>query len=249
MDYLFRITPNTVKIYRYILVASFCALVVYGSFFHWLIAIFVFFIRCLLGTAVIHRGISHRAFKMHKWIEYPLAAISLSGTTNSVISWASIHREHHRHSDTDLDPHCPKESFFDVQTLNFKKSVNPMYGVDLIKDPFYVWLHRWHWAVTISVAIILFFIEPLSILYVWLVPACLQAYAGGTVNALNHIKFGYRNFNTNDNSYNNLITGYLCCGEGWHNNHHQDPKNPKFGFKWWEFDPGYYLTKLIGIKD
>ena len=50
------------------------------------------------------------------------------------------------------------------------------------------------------------------------------------------------------NSTNNIITGYLVGGEGWHNNHHAEPANPKFGRRWWEFDLGYLIIKLVDQK-
>jgi stearoyl-CoA desaturase (delta-9 desaturase) len=65
------------------------------------------------------------------------------------------------------------------------------------------------------------------------------------VNSLNHLNVGYRNHNTKDFSNNHLFTGYLVAGEGWHNNHHNDPANPKFGEKWWEIDLGWWFIKLI----
>jgi stearoyl-CoA desaturase (delta-9 desaturase) len=67
---------------------------------------------------------------------------------------------------------------------------------------------------------------------------------GSFVNTINH-KYGYRNIKTSDNSVNNIILGYLSSGEGWHNNHHATPSNPKFGKKWWEFDLGYYIIRAI----
>jgi stearoyl-CoA desaturase (delta-9 desaturase) len=61
---------------------------------------------------------------------------------------------------------------------------------------------------------------------------------------------GYRNFETNDNSRNNVIFGYLGWGQGWHNNHHHDPKSFDFGTgvsgKWWEFDPCKIFLPFLG---
>jgi stearoyl-CoA desaturase (delta-9 desaturase) len=37
-------------------------------------------------------------------------------------------------------------------------------------------------------------------------------------------------------------------GEGWHNNHHNDPTNSQFGEKWWEFDLGYWFIKRIAKR-
>ena len=50
--------------------------------------------------------------------------------------------------------------------------------------------------------------------------------AGSSINTLTHM-FGYRNHDTNDNPTNIFTLGILMWGEGWHNNHHVDPKKKK----------------------
>ena len=42
-----------------------------------------------------------------------------------------------------------------------------------------------------------------------------------SVNSLTHL-WGYRNYETDDNSRNNWFVGLLAHGEGWHNNHHAE---------------------------
>jgi fatty-acid desaturase len=65
------------------------------------------------------------------------------------------------------------------------------------------------------------------------------------INILDHMNFplGYRNFETNDNSTNNLFTGYIV-GE-WHNNHHNNPQKWNEKECWWEFDIPAQVIKLI----
>src|SRR5690606_36461025 len=53
-----------------------------------------------------------------------------------------------------------------------------------------------------------------------------------SVNSLSHM-FGYRNFDTNDQSRNNWLVGILAMGEGWHNNHHAEPACAKAQRRWW----------------
>jgi stearoyl-CoA desaturase (delta-9 desaturase) len=36
-------------------------------------------------------------------------------------------------------------------------------------------------------------------------------------------------------------------GEGWHNNHHFYPGSASQGFFWWEWDPSYYLLRLLAL--
>ena len=56
-----------------------------------------------------------------------------------------------------------------------------------------------------------------------------------SVNSLAHV-FGYRNYETDENSRNNWLVGLISNGEGWHNNHHADQRSARHGHKWWEFD-------------
>jgi stearoyl-CoA desaturase (delta-9 desaturase) len=37
----------------------------------------------------------------------------------------------------------------------------------------------------------------------------------------------------------------LAWGEGWHNNHHAFPYSAAFGLRWFEFDPGFLLIRLL----
>ncbi len=56
--------------------------------------------------------------------------------------------------------------------------------------------------------------------------------------------FGYRNYETLDNSRNNWLIGLATNGEGWHNNHHADPRSAAHGHRWWELDITYATIRL-----
>ena len=58
--------------------------------------------------------------------------------------------------------------------------------------------------------------------------------------------FGRRRFPTTDTSRNNPWLTVITLGEGWHNNHHYFCSSARLGFRWWEFDPTYYL--LLGME-
>jgi len=59
-----------------------------------------------------------------------------------------------------------------------------------------------------------------------------------SVNSITHL-WGYRNFPTRDNSRNNWVVGLISNGEGWHNNHHAEPRCASHGRRWWEVDLCY----------
>ena len=66
------------------------------------------------------------------------------------------------------------------------------------------------------------------------------------MNSLTHI-WGYRNYNTSDNSRNNWLVGLVAHGEGWHNNHHAQQRTAAHGHRWWEFDLTWRVIRLLEI--
>ena len=65
-----------------------------------------------------------------------------------------------------------------------------------------------------------------------------------SVNSVTHV-WGYRRYETGEASRNNLIIGYISNGEGWHNNHHADPRSARHGHTWWELDVTWLVIRLL----
>jgi fatty-acid desaturase len=65
-----------------------------------------------------------------------------------------------------------------------------------------------------------------------------------SVNSVTHV-WGYQNYNTGDNSRNNILVGLWSNGEGWHNNHHADQRAAAHGHKWWEFDVTWITIRAL----
>lgn len=246
MQKIFELTHRSVMIFQIIATISFLYLLFFGTTIEWIIALIIYFTRMTITSSILHRKISHKAFDTNKWLEYILTTLSVGGGHSSVITWVAVHREHHRFSDLPRDPHSPR--YQSVLKIHFQRiSSQPalMYVPDLLRSKFYIASHKWHWLIGITFISILYLIDPMSVIYAWFVPLFLHWHAGCLINSLNHLNIGYRNHDTKDQSNNHFLTGYLAAGEGWHNNHHKDPSNPKFGEKWWEIDAGWWLTKLI----
>jgi fatty-acid desaturase len=64
------------------------------------------------------------------------------------------------------------------------------------------------------------------------------------VNSVTHL-WGYRNFETSDNSRNNLLIPLITSGEGWHNNHHAYPRSARHGLGWREPDVAWLTIRLL----
>lgn len=205
-----------------------------------------------LGIAVgYHRVFSHRTHQLPVWKEKILLFFATFAGQGSPIFWVALHRGyHHPHADTERDPHSPVvhgryHAFIGwfIQNTESKNTVNLKYAVDLMRKTHVVWFHNWHykllWAVPLAVAVIDW---RLAFVLFW-IPGAIGTLQDNAVNVYGHYKglFGYRNFETKDNSHNNFVLGYLGWGQGWHNNHHAKPANYDFGSgasgKWWEWDP------------
>lgn len=221
-------------------------MIVYGSWYHWIGALFVYFLTGCFGmTMTFHRLLSHRSWNAPKWFEKVGTFLGTYGLTGSSLGWVAIHREHHRYSDTEEDPHSPEhDGFIKTQWLSMFHRPNIRYVKDLLRDPYHTFLHRNYFYIHFAAIAILTLIDPFSVVWAWGVPAAILWNAGSAVNTVNHM-FGYRNYETQENSRNNFLTGYLIWGEGWHNNHHADSKNPIFGQRWWEVDPGGFFIQVL----
>jgi fatty-acid desaturase len=64
------------------------------------------------------------------------------------------------------------------------------------------------------------------------------------VNSATHL-WGTRRFETHDDSRNNGLIAALTFGEGWHNNHHANPRSAKHGLAWYEFDVNWVQIRFL----
>lgn len=227
---------------------SIIPMIIYASWYHYLLSILIYFLTGCIGmTMTYHRLLSHRVWpKAPKWLTKIGSIFGTLGLTGSTIGWCAIHRKHHRYTDQEQDPHSPKyKGFFNVQWLSMYEKPNPKYVIDLSRDSFHRFLHENYWYINLLYVIAIFvLIDPFAVVYLYLFPAMILWNYGSFINTVNHI-FGYRNHDTDDYSTNNFITGYFMWGEGWHNNHHNSPKQLYFGEKWWEFDMGGFILLTL----
>ncbi len=213
---------------------SIIPMIMYGTWWHWCIAIFVYFLNGCLGmTMTYHRLLSHKSWNCPKWLEYLFSLFAAIGMTGSAISWVSIHRKHHRFNDTERDPHSPKyKGFFWVHFLSMFATVDPRYTVDLLRQPFYVWQHKHYFTINIVYAIALYLIDPFALIYAWLVPSMLLWNGGSTIVSISHRQGG---------PFNDLLLAFVIWGEGYHKNHHDKASMKRFG----KYDLGGVIIELI----
>jgi fatty-acid desaturase len=217
-----------------------------------------------------HRLLTHRAFSCPRWLEHALSVLGVCCWQGSPMSWVATHRMHHQHSDRAGDPHSPRGSFFWSHIGWLLVYDSALYGLctygryarDLIRDRFYKRLeHPPVWATIHVVQWLVFFgtgalvgalgggslsgaLQLGSSWLVWgvLVRTIAVWHITWSVNSITH-RWGYRTFDTPDDSRNNWLVGLISNGEGWHNNHHAEPRCASHGQRWWELDVSYWTIR------
>ncbi len=189
--------------------------IIYGDLTLWAITFLVYFVTGCFGmTMTYHRLLSHKSWNAPKWFEKFGTLCGFYGLTGSSIAWVAVHREHHKHTDKEGDPHAPGiKGFFVVQWLSMFETPNPKFALHLIKDRFHLTLHRYYFVIHASLALGLYLSTGLDwTVAVYLAPAAILWNAGSFINTLTHM-FGYRNYDINDNSTNIWWLGYFMWGE------------------------------------
>jgi fatty-acid desaturase len=219
-----------------------------------------------------HRMLAHQGFSCPKWLEHTFAVLGVCCLQDSPARWVAIHRRHHHHTDDPQDPHSPLAGFLwahigwvlvksdDLMRLQ----LFDRYAKDLMRDRFYVWIERsyaWVWMVFVCWAV--FFLggfgaqlwlggtaaeaAPFGLsLLVWgvFVRTVIHWHFTWSVNSVTHL-WGYRNYETPDRSRNNALIAFISNGEGWHNNHHADPRSARHGHQWWEVDVAWLTIRFL----
>jgi stearoyl-CoA desaturase (delta-9 desaturase) len=224
-------------------------------------AVAIFYLWHAFGVTIgLHRLLSHRAFRCPKFVEYFWVAGAYLAFHGSPVWWATIHRAHHRHVDTPLDPHSPVQGKWHAYTFyrffEYPEHIDPpTQSIDLLSDPVYRLLEcngRWRLGYSINVIICLAFRLLLLIAFgptiaaASLVAGLLALNMPLILNIICHIpSLGYRVYDTDDDSVNVWFMAIVGLGDGWHNNHHACPGSSRMGIRKWELDPSYALLCLM----
>jgi stearoyl-CoA desaturase (Delta-9 desaturase) len=214
------------------------------------ICITLYWLRIFAIGAGYHRYFSHRSYSTSRAFQFVLAFMSQTTTQKSVIWWASKHRHHHLYSDTGHDVHSPRHHGFIYSHLGWifsRKHDEPDFAKvsDLTRYPELMWLHKFEVLPAILLAGLCFLLAGWSGLVVgFLWSTVLVYHATFCINSLAHVS-GCKRYVTGDDSRNNWLLAVFTMGEGWHNNHHAYQSSVRQGFKWWEFDPTYYLLRAV----
>jgi fatty-acid desaturase len=222
-------------------------LVLVMTFSWWMLPTILFgwFITGCIGTEIgLHRLYSHKAFSINsKPMKYFILFASIMGGQGSPILWAAMHRGyHHPFTDKDKDLHSPTRGVWSsymgwLFTTDFSK-IRLSYAKDLYLDKEQNFVHKHYLEIFWVLMACFCFVLGLQLFCIAIVlPVFLAMQQVNLLNSLGHMDgwYSYRNFETNDNSVNNHLMGWMW-GQGYHNNHHAKPNLIDFGVKSNEID-------------
>jgi len=215
---------------------------------------------CGLGIATgYHRIFCHKTHILPTWKENIILFCAALGGQGSSITWTALHRTHHRYSDTASDlhspvAHSPWHAFFGwtLEVTEQSNKVNFKLAVDLLRKPNHVWFHKHQLKIQWLVPIVVALIDWKLAFALLVLPTGISILQDNLVNVVAHRKclIGYRIFETNENSHNNIVLGLLGWGQGWHHGHHYKPQawNPgsPISGNWWEFDMCTIFLPFLG---
>lgn len=210
----------------------------------------LYFLRMFAITGVYHRYFSHRTYKTSRPMQLALAVLGAAAAQKGPLWWASAHRLHHRHSDTERDLHSPRQGgFWHSHAGWWLGEGHEKAALDMIPDfagfPELRWIDRNNSVIPIVLGAVLAVFGGLDVfLWGFCLSTVLLAHGTFTINSLAHV-WGSRRYATSDDSRNNLWLALLTMGEGWHNNHHHYMNSARQGFYWWEIDLTYYVLWLL----
>ncbi len=226
------------------------------AFFSWWAigaAVFLYFVTGMGVTLGYHRLLTHRSLTLPRPLEYLVALCGVLSLQGGPLDWVATHRAHHAHSDADGDPHDANrgmpwahfEWLFRTNKDRVEVDEYPRWVPDLLKDPTYRAMDKYHLVISLMLGVVLFLIGGWSFV-VWALFARLvfTYHCTWLVNSASHA-VGYQTFRTGDRSTNNWWVALLSFGEGWHNNHHAFPFSARHGMRWFEIDITYYTIKVL----
>jgi stearoyl-CoA desaturase (delta-9 desaturase) len=221
----------------------------------------------------MHRLLVHRSFRCGPVMRAFFCAMATMAVQGSVLKWVSNHRRHHLHSDKPGDVHSPHYDGAGNRHVSFAKGMMhaqggwvwdqattdaEYYAKDILADPIAMFFTRtrWYWYAMSAVFIpgglgyALGGVHAMigCVLFSGLFRSYVMTMATSLVNSVCHSdgRYGYRRFELNDGTTNELVTTILTFGEGLHNNHHRFPRDAYLSHAWYEIDINGLIIRGLG---
>ncbi|HJY83118.1 MAG TPA: acyl-CoA desaturase, partial [Candidatus Binatia bacterium] len=173
-------------------------------------------------TAGYHRYYSHRSYECHPVVQIFYLFFGAAALQNSVLHWASHHRDHHRFVDREGDPHNITRGLFwaHLGWIFYKDGPDRGNVSDLKADRLVMWQHRTYLPIGVGLGFGLPFLIGLAFEHSWgsflwggLLRVVLLHHFTFLVNSAAHW-VGAQPYSAKDSSRDNWWLAVLTLGEG-----------------------------------
>ncbi|VVC33670.1 Acyl-CoA desaturase,Fatty acid desaturase domain [Cinara cedri] len=208
-------------------------------------------------TMGAHRLYTHRSFKCNNWVKASLVFGQTVAGQNCLYVWVRDHRQHHKYSDTNADPHNATRGFFfsHVGWLMVRKHPEVIEKgqkidmSDLEMDPFVMFQKKYYKILFTVLAMLMPMLVPhvfwgetlwngFFVCFLLRLTASLNL--TWLVNSAAHL-YGNKPFTDDIMPVENVYVSMFGLGEGWHNYHHSFP----WDYRAAEFGQYFNLTTIL----
>jgi len=198
----------------------------------------------LLSSIGYHRWLTHKSFEPHFVGKILMLFGIVASSIVSPCRYVMSHRAHHKYTDTEQDPHSPRNiTFFQMWLGQFNSNIPVVFPKEFLKDPLLSFVDKNYWrlnlllqltVLSISVKMYVIF-TPLMFSMNWFAVVWLNYFAH-----VSNGKVGLRNLSS--------FSALFLMGEELHKNHHDYPARCNFGDST-RFDFGnWFVTHFLAIS-
>jgi stearoyl-CoA desaturase (delta-9 desaturase) len=226
------------------------------------------YVLTALGITVgFHRLFTHCSFETYTGVKFIFAALGSMAVQGPLFQWVALHRRHHQHSDTPEDPHSPHHhgaGLLGVLRGAWHAHIGWLFQAHPPHLDRYIPDLRKSRALRVASALFALWVALGLVLpgavgglltrswvgvwtgMIWggLVRVFLVHHVTWSVNSACHL-WGFRPYQSGDQSRDNVAFGILAMGEGWHHTHHTFPTSARHGLRWWQIDVSYYVIRAL----
>lgn len=197
----------------------------------------------LMGAVTLsvgyHRLFCHGAFETNRFWHSFFAFYGVLFMYSSPLQWAVTHATHHRHSDTDLDPHegplkpasLFRKGYRDVPLMT-------ILGRRLLRDPIQLFVDKYYALIWVAMAATMMAVSIDFFMF-----AYLPALGAAHLVAAFHQTFSHIGGKPRDLWFLELV--FPSAGEWLHGHHHKHWRAWKFSHKWYHLDMGAGVVRMI----
>lgn len=201
------------------------------------------------NSIMLHRFYTHRVINMPRWLEYLLLPFTIILGIGSPITYAAIHRQHHRNCDDVTDPHSPHQlgkfavysGLWEFYPLSYFKNLKTPFPKDLVIQSHLLDIHnQYHsiWLLGFFLVSVFFGFTTAAFVFSW--PAVYQKVLQNVVvNGICHPGpnglLAVRDW---------PILGFITGGESMQGVHHARSNTVVYHDAWYVDPTGHLLDKL-----